>query len=175
MTGSSSTSMNRGPEAPLKDKVAVVTGSGSGIGRAMAQRFAESGASVMIVDAVPERVKAAVAELSAFRVKGLTRDLSVSEEPARMIDECIEAFGRLDILCNNAGIMDGVTPVADTSDDLWAKVMDINLNAPFRASRRAIPTMIKQGGGVILNTASVAGLFGGMAGAGVHDVQDRGR
>jgi NAD(P)-dependent dehydrogenase (short-subunit alcohol dehydrogenase family) len=165
MIGSSSASTNKGPEGQLKDKVAVVTGSGSGIGRAMAQRFAESGAKVMVVDAVPERVKATVAELSAFGVKGLTKDLSAREEPARMVDECIEAFGRLDILCNNAGIMDGVTPVADTSDELWGKVMDINLNAPFRASRRAIPTMLKQGSGVILNTASVAALFGGMAGA----------
>ena len=71
----------------------------------------------------------------------------------------------MDILHNNAGIMDGVRPVAETPDELWEKVMNININAPFRASRRVIPSMLKQGGGVIINTTSVAGLFGGVAGA----------
>lgn len=82
-----------------------------------------------------------------------------------MIDEALESYGRVDILCNNAGIMDGARPVADTPDEVWDKVMNVNVNAPFRASRRVIPAMLSQGGGVILNTASVAGLFGGMAGA----------
>ncbi len=69
------------------------------------------------------------------------------------------------MLCNNAGIMDAVKPVAETDDELWDRVVNTNLNAPFRASRRAIPVMLKQGSGVILNTASVAGLYGGRAGA----------
>jgi len=149
----------------LRNKVALITGGGSGIGRSMAQLFAENGASVLIVDAVQERVQKTIAELSVLKVKGIVKDLSVREEPERMIDECIKTFGRVDILCNNAGIMDGVMPVDETTDELWGKVMDVNVNAPFRASRRAIPIMMKQGGGVILNTASVAGLFGGLAGA----------
>ena len=92
-------------------------------------------------------------------------DLSVGSEVDRMVDETLKSSGRVDILHNNAGIMDGVRPVADTTDEVWEKVMAINVNAPFRASRRVIPSMLKQGGGVIINTASVAGLFGGIAGA----------
>ena len=95
----------------------------------------------------------------------MVMDLSVRTEVDRMVDETLKSSGRVDILCNNAGIMDGVRPVADTPDEVWEKVMDINLNAPFRASRRVIPSMLKQGGGVIINTSSVAGLFGGVAGA----------
>jgi NAD(P)-dependent dehydrogenase (short-subunit alcohol dehydrogenase family) len=152
----------------LDGKVAVITGAGSGVGRAMANLFAENGAQVMIVDVVQARVDQVAGETrakTAAKVEGMTIDLSLKESPDRMIDYAEKAFGRIDILCNNAGIMDGVRPVADTPDDVWEKVLDINLNAPFRASRRVIPVMLKNGGGVIVNTASVAGLFGGVAGA----------
>lgn len=152
---------------PLKGKVAVITGAGSGVGKAMATLFARKGAKVMVVDVVPDRVQQVVSDLKSLgsEVKGEVMDLSIKSQPERMIDAALQAFTRVDILCNNAGIMDGVRPVADTTDEVWEKVMNVNLNAPFRASRRAIPFMVKQGGGVILNTASVAGLFGGIAGA----------
>jgi NAD(P)-dependent dehydrogenase (short-subunit alcohol dehydrogenase family) len=151
----------------LSGKVAVVTGAGSGVGKAMAELFAQSGASVVAVDVVPDRVEAVVSALkgTGAGARGLTLDLAEKEGPVRMVEEAERAFGRLDILCNNAGIMDGVEPVAEVSDELWDRVMDVNLNSAFRASRRAIPTMLKNGGGSILNTASVAGMFGGMAGA----------
>jgi NAD(P)-dependent dehydrogenase (short-subunit alcohol dehydrogenase family) len=151
----------------LAGKVAVVTGAGSGVGKAMAELFAKNGASVVVVDVVPERVEGVVAGLkgAGAGARGLTLDLAGKEGPVQMVEETEKAFGRLDILCNNAGIMDGVEPVTEVSDELWNKVMDVNLNSAFRASRRAIPTMLKNGGGSILNTASVAGLFGGMAGA----------
>lgn len=159
--------LNENPGKLLKGKVAVITGGGSGVGRAMAKLFARNDCTVVVVDVVSERVGEVVAELKAqgAAVAGVVLDLSVQGEPERMIDEALKLYGKVDILCNNAGIMDGVRPVADTPDEVWEKVMDINLNAPFKASRRAIPSMVGQGGGVILNTASVAGLFGGMAGA----------
>lgn len=151
----------------LKAKVAVITGAGSGVGKAMAELFSENGSTIEVVDVVPERVRDVVATIKSagFEASGAVMDLSAKGEPERMIDEAMKSFGRVDILCNNAGIMDGVRPAADTPDEVWEKVMNTNLNAPFRASRRAIPIMLRQGGGVILNTASVAGLFGGMAGA----------
>ncbi|MDG6985204.1 MAG: SDR family oxidoreductase [Nitrososphaerota archaeon] len=152
----------------LDGKVAVITGAGSGVGRAMSNLFAENGASVLVVDVVPDRVEQVVKEARArsqAKVEGMTLDLSLRESPDLMVDRAAKVFGRVDILCNNAGIMDGVRPVVDTPDGVWEKVMDINVNAPFRASRRAIPLMQTSGGGSIINTASVAGLFGGVAGA----------
>ena len=151
----------------LDGKVAVITGAGSGVGRAMANLFAKQGSDVTVVDVVSSRVDEVVREITrpGRQAVGVVRDLSTRSEPEAMIDEVVKRQGRIDILCNNAGIMDAAKPVAETSDELWDRVMNTNLAAPFRASRRAIPVMIEQGGGVILNTASVAGLFGGRAGA----------
>jgi NAD(P)-dependent dehydrogenase (short-subunit alcohol dehydrogenase family) len=151
----------------LEDKIALITGAGSGVGRAMADLFANSGSAVVVVDLLPDRVNQVVGEIktSGGKATGMAMDLSVRAEVDRMVDETQKSFGRVDILCNNAGIMDGVRPVADTTDEIWEKVMTINLNAPFWASRRVIPSMLRQGGGVIINTASVAGLYGGIAGA----------
>jgi NAD(P)-dependent dehydrogenase (short-subunit alcohol dehydrogenase family) len=151
----------------LDGKVAVITGAGSGVGRAMASLFSAQGSSVTAVDVVSSRVDDVVREISrpGRPAAGMVRDLSTRSEPESMIDEVVKKQGRIDILCNNAGIMDAVKPVAETSDELWDTVMNTNLAAPFRASRRAIPVMIEHGGGVILSTASVAGLFGGRAGA----------
>lgn len=151
----------------LDGRIAVVTGGGSGVGRAMAELFAERGALVVVVDVVPERVSEVTREIegSGRKVSGLVCDLAEKPEAERMISEVMGSQGRVDILCNNAGIMDRVKPVAETDDILWQRVLAINLDAPFRASRKAIPSMLKNGGGVILNTASVAGIRGGRAGA----------
>lgn len=152
----------------LDGKVAVITGAGSGVGRAMANLFAENGAAILVADVVAERVDEVVKEArgkTGAQIEGMVIDLSLKESADKMIDYAAKTFGKVDVLCNNAGIMDGVRPVADTPDDVWEKVLDINLDAPFRASRRAIPLMLKGGGGVIVNTASIAGLTGGAAGA----------
>ncbi len=151
----------------LEGKVALITGAGSGVGRAMANLFANNGAKVIVVDVVPERVKEVVEEIGNKRATGMVKDLSSKTEPEKMIDDALSSERRIDILCNNAGIMDGVKPVAEVDDGLWERVININLNAPFRASRRVIPAMLKQDGGkgVIINTASIAGMFGGVAGA----------
>mgnify|MGYP000155188604 CR=1 FL=1 len=76
-----------------------------------------------------------------------------------MVDAALSKYGRLDILVNNAGIFDELIPVGEVSDDLWYKVMETNLNAPMRGIRKVIPIFEKQGGGVIVNTASIAGLL----------------
>jgi len=151
----------------LEDRVGLVTGAGSGVGREMAKLFAERGCKVVVVDVISERVNQVVSEIgtSGGKATGMVLDLSLKSEVERMVEDTFSAHGKIDILCNNAGIMDGVKPVAETSDELWERVLGINLNAPFWASRRVVPIMLKQGSGTILNTASVAGLFGGRAGA----------
>jgi NAD(P)-dependent dehydrogenase (short-subunit alcohol dehydrogenase family) len=151
----------------LDGKVSLITGAGSGVGRAMASLFAEQGSIVAIVDVVASRVNEVVSEInrSGKRSIGIVRDLSSKSEVEALVDEVVKSQGRIDVLCNNAGIMDAVKPVTETDDALWDRVLNTNLGAAFRASRRVIPVMLEHGGGVILNTASVAGLYGGRAGA----------
>jgi NAD(P)-dependent dehydrogenase (short-subunit alcohol dehydrogenase family) len=151
----------------LDEKVAVITGGGSGIGRAIAARFAKEAACVVVADLVADAVKEAVLEIEAAggRAAGAVGDVTVESDVDRMIQTATHVFGRVDILCNNAGIMDRNQPITELSNDLWERVMAVNLRGPFWACRRAVPIMIEQGGGAILNIASVAGLFGCRAGA----------
>jgi NAD(P)-dependent dehydrogenase (short-subunit alcohol dehydrogenase family) len=148
----------------LDGKVSLITGAGSGVGRAMANLFSKNGSKVIVVDVVPDRVNLLVKEIGTDMAKGMVRDLSKKSEVEKMVDDTISSQGRIDILCNNAGIMDGVMPVAEVSDELWERVMNVNLNAPFWATRKVIPKMLEQRHGVIINTASVASFFAGKSG-----------
>lgn len=151
----------------LADKVVVVTGAGSGMGRAMVKLFAAEGASVVAAELKESTLSAVVEDVKADggNIAGIVVDVSKPEDAERMVNFAVETYGRLDILVNNAGIMDNFTPVAELTDELWDKVLGVNLTGPFRASRRAVQIMLEQGGGVIINTASVGGLYGTRAGA----------
>jgi NAD(P)-dependent dehydrogenase (short-subunit alcohol dehydrogenase family) len=148
-------------------QVALVTGAASGIGRSLIQRFVAEGASVVAVDIVEEALQKVVAELQGQggKVTGCVANVASDADVTRMLGTATSTFGRLDILCNNAGIMDLMTPAADVPPELWDRVIAINLTGPFLACRQAIPLMLEQGGGRIVNTASEAGLRGGAAGA----------
>jgi NAD(P)-dependent dehydrogenase (short-subunit alcohol dehydrogenase family) len=151
----------------LEGKVAVITGAASGMGRAMAELFTAEGAMVVAADWHQETLDAAVAEIAATGAKivGVQGDVSKQDQAEAFVDKAAEAFGRLDILCNNAGVMDTNMGVGDLTNEMWERVMGIDLNGPMFCSRRAVPIMLGQGSGVILNTASVAGLGGAAAGA----------
>jgi len=150
----------------FEQQVAVVTGGASGIGRALVQRFVQEGAAVVVVDIVDAPLQQLVADLRAqgAQVTGCTANVAQDADVERMLATATSTYGRLDILCNNAGVMDLMTPAADVSLELWDRVLSINLHGPFLACRRAIPLMIEQGGGSIVNTASEAALRGGTAG-----------
>jgi NAD(P)-dependent dehydrogenase (short-subunit alcohol dehydrogenase family) len=145
----------------LKDKVALITGAGSGIGRASAIRFANEGAKVMVADVRAETASNTAAEIE--KAGGIARSLSVDvrvgAQVERMVNETIRVFGRLDILFNNAGVFVPKN-VVDTSEEEWDWVVDVCLKGVFFGCKYAIPQMIKQGGGVIINTASGAGIEG---------------
>lgn len=151
----------------LKDKVALITGAASGMGRAMALLFASEGARVMATDMNAHALNKVVAEIKAKGGLATSLIINVSKEAdiKKMINETISNLGTLDILVNNAGVMDDFMPVDQVSNDLWNKVMGINVNGPFYACRLAIPIMLQKGSGVIINIASVGGLFGSRAGA----------
>jgi len=151
----------------LTGKVAVITGAGSGMGRAMANLFAEHGAKVVAADWHQEALDEVVAEVKAAGgdIVGVQGNVAVREDCERVIDTAVSAFGGLDILCNNAGVMDLFQGVAHVEDDLWRRVMGINVDGPMFLSRKAVPIMIERGGGSIINTASAAGIGGGAAGA----------
>ena len=148
------------------NQVALVTGAASGIGRALVQQFVAEGAAVVAVDIVEEALHQVVAELQAQggKATGCVANISSDVDVERMLSIATSTYGRLDILCNNAGIMDLMTPAADVPLALWDRVLAVNLTGPFLACRRAIPLMLEQGGGRIVNTASEAGLRGGTAG-----------
>jgi NAD(P)-dependent dehydrogenase (short-subunit alcohol dehydrogenase family) len=151
----------------LIGKVAVITGAGSGIGRAMATLFATEGASVVAADWNASRLDEVVASIHANGGAAVGAQGNIAEQATAegLIDHAVATFGRLDILCNNAGVMDYMQGVGEVSDDIWRRVLSINLDGPMFASRKAIPRMIAQGSGSIVNTASTAGISGGAAGA----------
>ena len=148
----------------IKDKVAVITGAGSGIGLATARLFVEEGAKVVAADWHQEAVDAAVASIGGAIV-GMRANVAEETECVAMVDRAVAEFGRIDILVNNAGVMDLFESVADVDNATWRRCLSVNLDGPMFAMRRAVPLMLKQGGGAIVNIASVAGLGGGSAGA----------
>ncbi len=151
----------------LQGKVAVITGAASGMGLAMAKLFAAEGASVVAGDWNEARLKDAVAAIKASggAIAGAQGDIGDQATAESLVDLAVKTYGRIDVLVNNAGVMDYMQGVAELSDDIWRRVLRINLDGPMFTSRRAIPHMISQGGGSVINIASTAALSGGAAGA----------
>jgi NAD(P)-dependent dehydrogenase (short-subunit alcohol dehydrogenase family) len=151
----------------LQGKVAVITGAGSGMGRATALLFAKEGARLALNEWNEERLNAVVAEIKAAggEVVGARGNIADKETAEALIELAVSAYGRFDILVNNAGVMDYMQGVGELSDDVWRRVLGINLDGPMFTSRRAIRHMAAQGSGSIINVASVASLGGGAAGA----------
>lgn len=151
----------------LKDKVVVVTGASSGMGKAIVETFAKEGATVIAVARRAERLDELVDSLKASngKVIAFPGDISGKEINEGMIEKAVEVGGKIDILINNAGIMDEMTPIGEVTDELWEHVLAVNLNGPMYACRKAVQIMKEQGYGNIINVASVGGLQGSRAGA----------
>ncbi len=151
----------------LKDKVALVTGASSGMGLEIARLFAGEGASVVVVARRKDRLTALVDQITASGGKAVAvaGDVTREEDVRSAVRTAVTTYGRLDIVINNAGLMDRMDPVADLDDDIWNAVIDVNLTGPMRFFRAAIPEMEKAGGGAFVTGASVGGICGGRAGA----------
>jgi 3-hydroxybutyrate dehydrogenase len=142
----------------LSGKTALITGGGRGIGRAIALEFARNGARVAVAARTAEQVEEVAAEIGGDAV-ALVCDVSDPESVARMFGRLRERIGDADILVNNAGIAESATLV-NTSDELWHRHLAINLSGTFYCTRAALPAMLKQGWGRVINVASIAGKTG---------------
>ncbi|MEV6592996.1 SDR family NAD(P)-dependent oxidoreductase [Streptomyces acidicola] len=151
----------------LQDRSVVVTGAGGGIGRAAALRFAEEGAKVLVADLNPEGAQETVKSIESAGGTALAviGDLSDQTVVDTVVERAVEAFGGLDVLVNNAGVMDRMSALADVDDAEWERVIRVNLTAPFLLTRAALPHMLAAERGCIVFTASEAGLRGSAAGA----------
>ena len=147
----------------LEGKRAIVTGAGSGIGRAAARRFAEEGATVLAVDLDAAGVEETAA--GRDRLTAQTGDASSEDYVAPSIRAFAVAHGGLDVIFANAGISGGWVPLAEQTPDYWEQILRVNLIGPFLYVKHGAPYMVEQGAGSIICTASVAGL---RANAGVH-------
>src|SRR5699024_3652779 len=151
----------------LKDKVALITGGSRGIGFATAKRFLEEGAKVIVAASRQETADKAVAQLKesvpGASVEGICPDLSSLESVREAVKGIHDTYGRIDILVNNAGVSDSV-PFTEYTEDLFDKVMNLNVKGVFNASRAVVDYMVEQGEGVILSTSSMVSISGQAAG-----------
>jgi NAD(P)-dependent dehydrogenase (short-subunit alcohol dehydrogenase family) len=150
----------------MQDKVVVITGTGSGMGRAMANLFAKEGAKVVAAEWNQSTLDAVVAEVKAAggEITGVQGDVSKRADDQRIIQCAIDTYGKLDVLVNNAGIMDNMAAAGDFDEATLEKVMGVNSYGPLYLINAALPHFLSQGKGVIVNTASLAGVGGGAAG-----------
>src|SRR6516164_5904778 len=148
----------------LKDKVALVSGAGSsgpgwGNGKATAVLFAREGAKILAADLYLEAAVETkrIIEREGGTCEAVTGNVSVAENVAAMVDACIRAFGRIDVLHNNVGIVEVGGPL-ETSEESWDRVNDVNLKSMFLTCKQVLPHMVRQGKGAIVNIASVSGI-----------------
>jgi len=146
----------------LKNKIALITGAGSGIGEATAMLFSKNGATVVLADMDTEGAGRVLAAIEKDGGKGMVvkTDVSKPAECEKLVTEAVAKFGRLDIAVNNAGIGGPAALVGEYPIDGWDEVISINLSGVFYGMRYQIPAMLKNGGGVIVNMASILGKVG---------------
>lgn len=145
----------------LAGRVALITGAGQGIGRAIALRFAQEGARVVALDVVPDGIYALASEIKAAGGEALAVvcDVTQREQVAGAVQAALDAFGQIDILCNNAGITRDARLVKMTEEQ-FDQVIAINLKGVFNMTQAVVPHLIERGYGRIITTSSVVGLYG---------------
>jgi len=153
--------LERISERRFVGKTVIVTGAGSGIGRATASRIAREGGRVIAVDIAADRIAALVTSLPHADIVAVPADITKDDDIARIVEA---AGSRIDSLANVAGIMDDMTPLHEVSDAIWSRVFAVNVDGMFRLTRAVLPLMIKAGQGSIVNVASEAALRGNSAG-----------
>jgi len=150
----------------LAGKVAVVTGAGAGMGRAIAHLFAKEGAKVVLGEIAPDRLETVVQEIreAGGDATGVVGNVAKADDAEALIQTAIDTYGKIDVLVNNAGIMDLFEGAANFKDATYERVMGVNVYGPLATTRAAVRFMKEHGGGSIVNSASAAGVGGAAAG-----------
>ena len=148
--------------ADFKGKVVLVTGAGGGIGRAACLEFARAGAKVAVVDIIPELAEETVGlvKREGAEARLFVADVSKAADVQAMVEGTVAAFGRIDAFINNAGIEGVIKPIIEYPEDVFDKVLAVNVKGIFLGLKYVLPVMIDQKGGTVVNTASVAGWIG---------------
>ncbi|MBN2076052.1 MAG: SDR family oxidoreductase [Dehalococcoidales bacterium] len=143
----------------LKDRVAIITGAASGMGKAMALLFAEEGANVVVADIDDTGGKRTVEEVNCNNRKAIFvhTDVSKPSDVKNLIDAAMDEFSKIDILVNNAGIFMKMTPIEEIDESVWDRIYSVNVKGIFHGAKFVVPAMKKAVGGVIINTASMTG------------------
>lgn len=151
----------------LQNKVAIITGAASGMGKAEALRFASEGAKVIVADLNMEGAEAVVTEIKENNGEALAVKVNVTEQAdlENMVKAAMDHYGQIDVVINNAGIFDKYTNSLETTEQQWDLIFDINVKAIYKITNLVLPNMIKRGEGTIVNIASIAGLVAQMGGA----------
>jgi NAD(P)-dependent dehydrogenase (short-subunit alcohol dehydrogenase family) len=143
----------------LQDKVSIVTGAGSGIGRATALLFAREGARLVLNDIDPQGLERVLADVGKERGRGVLGDVALEDTARRLAQEAMSTFGQIDVLVNNAGVFLG-KDIIDMSVEEWDRLMDVNLKSMFLCCKHVLPHMLRQKKGAIVNLASIASFIG---------------
>ena len=159
--------MTTNPNGRFAGKAAFVTGAGGGIGRATAAAFAREGANVVAADLTEEHVRETVSSIEAEGGTALAVGCDVTSNDAveAALQRTTDAFGRIDVAFNNAGVEQPSAPAAEITEAQWDRVLDTNLRGVFLCMKHEIPLMLEHGGGAIVNTSSGAGVKGFAGGA----------
>jgi NAD(P)-dependent dehydrogenase (short-subunit alcohol dehydrogenase family) len=148
----------------LKDKVAIVTGGGAGVGEAIALRYAQEGARVVVAEIIPARGQSSVDAIHKLGGEAIfvPTDVSSEEQVKDMVETTLERFGRIDILVNNAAILiaQGETRAHELTNEVWDRTINTNLRGYWLCAKYTIPSMLSQGGGIIIFVASRTGIRG---------------
>ncbi len=146
----------------LRGKVAIITGGNAGIGKAIAKLFAQEGAAVVITGRRKDELEQVVKEIERDKGKALAVAGSVTDDAHvhEVVAQTVRMFGRINVLINNAGIGEFGRKIHETDDAAWQQMLDVNLTGVFRMTRAVVPSMLKSGGGAIVNISSIASLVG---------------